>query len=161
MNFLRSARLFRLLALLGLAACAEACTTLHCLPIGCPSDVRVVLTGLAAKLGTRLPVTINACIDASCSTLRIDSADAGFACEHGPAAPNALPSCDVGSGDVTVFLPIPASPQDGEQIKLHVTATDAGGTVLFDGSGVTSIHGNEMGDPGCGICWHSDATLTS
>lgn len=137
------------LAALGLWTVGSGCAEVHeCTLIGCADGVGVTLDGLATKLATSLPATLQVCIDATCSSFRLDHTGAAPACTS-LSAGNTLCSVD-GQGTIVLrTLPLPTGTADGATVTVHATATGKNSNVLYDQSTPVKIVASHPNGPDC------------
>lgn len=150
-----------LLPALAAGAAAPGCVTAHdCTLIGCSDGVGVVLTGLATKVATSLPVTLEVCADASCVSFRLDKTGAAPTCT-GLSAGNILCAIDGQGTVVLTTVPLPTGTTGGTVVALHASAKNKGGTSLFDATQMVTIVASQPNGPDCGpACYGGEATFT-
>jgi hypothetical protein len=154
---MRAAPLLLALALASVSGCQSS---QDCTLIGCQDGVGVTLTGLAAKPGLSLPVTLNVCLDATCSTFKLNHTGQAPTCTS-MSAGNTLCTIDGQGTVVLTTLPVPPGTAGGAALTVHATATDSMGATVLDQSQMVTVVESQPNGPSCGpACLGAEATFS-
>lgn len=133
-----------------------------CTDVGCNNGVRVVLPGLATKSMGALPLSIEVCAGSgNCVTAELTKPASGVACELKSGAAPAFCSIDA-SGEVNVFVGLPASADDTAAITVTARVTDSASAKVLDTSkSITPIASHPNGEDCEPTCYGATVSITS
>ena len=128
---------------------------------GCEDGVNITVANMLATIGTDLPVTVQACVGAACTSFQLAKTGATPACTQLDAQ-NALCSFDGQGTLVLTSVPLPAGAEAGAMLAVHVTVTDKNDASLFDGTQMVPVTALTQGSGSCGTtCDRAVASFTS
>jgi hypothetical protein len=146
----------------GLALAAPGCaSSAGCPVLDCESGVGVIVDALIPKVSSSLPVTLEVCLDTTCSAFQL-TATGGAAppeCTDPPGS-NALCSIDGEGTLILTTLPLPDGTAAGAVISVHATVTNKDGDSLFDGTTPVTVTASHPAGPSCPSCEGGQAVFT-